>query len=70
MCVGGTVRADVRWSGEDNLGLSARQSFQPWSCWTFPGGAHLGPGHCALGQTLAIRVPSGVCLGLPAPLRA
>lgn len=33
---GGAVRADVGCGRGDSLGLSARQSFQPWSCWTFP----------------------------------
>lgn len=40
MAVGGAgvERADVGWGGGDNLGLSARQNFQPWRCWAFPRG--------------------------------
>lgn len=38
--VGGCWYGERMWGGVrgDNLGLSARQNFQPWNCWAFPRG--------------------------------
>lgn len=68
---GGAERADVGWGGGgDNPGLSARQSFQPWSCWAFPGVPTLGQATSYLDRPWPSGFPAGAARAAPAPLRA